>query len=137
MGAPSRSPWKHPLRFCRVAAGVAASALLGAGATNAAAQEPSANQGAAIVERLCAACHAVGPAGPSRHPAALPLRDLHRRYDPEALSEALAEGLHVGNPDMPAFRFDPGDVQSVILYLEAIQDESGPSARPRSQRAPG
>lgn len=137
MRAPSRSPWRYPLRSCRVAAGVAVSALLGAVATTAAAQDPSARHGGEIVERLCAACHAVGRDGTSRHPAAVPLRELHLRYDPEALSEALAEGLHVGNPDMPAFRFDPGDVQSVILYLKVIQDGQAPAARPRSDRAPG
>lgn len=101
-------------------------ALLGAiviaAATSAAAQEPSARRGGTIVKRHCAGCHAVGAAGSSPHAAAPPLRELHRRYEPEVLAEALAEGILTGHPAMPEFRFGPNDVRSIILYLNEIQD---------------
>jgi mono/diheme cytochrome c family protein len=101
-------------------------ALLGAiaiaAATSAAAQEPSARRGGVIVKRHCGGCHAAGAAGASPFPAAPPLRELHRRYEPDVLAEALAEGLLTGHPAMPEFRFGPDDVRSIILYLNEIQD---------------
>ena len=96
--------------------------LLFAAAASAAAEAPSARRGGVIVQRQCGGCHAAGRAGASPHPAAPPLRELHRRYEPEALAEALAEGILTGHPAMPAFRFEPHDVRSIILYLNEIQD---------------
>jgi len=96
--------------------------LVVATATTGAAQEPSARRGSTLVKRHCSGCHAAGTTGASRHPAAPPLRELNRRYEPEALSEALAEGILTGHPAMPAFRFEPRDIRSIILYLNEIQD---------------
>jgi cytochrome c len=96
--------------------------MLVAAATNAGAEEPSARRGSTLVKRHCAGCHATGTKGASRHPAAPALRELNRRYEPEALEEALAEGILTGHPAMPAFRFEPQDVRSIILYLHEIQD---------------
>ena len=111
---------------CRRARACAASvALLGAlwaAATAVAAEAPSARRGGEIVRRHCGGCHAAGASGASRLRAAPPLRELHRRYEPEALAEALAEGILTGHPAMPAFRFEPRDVRSIILYLNEIQD---------------
>ena len=87
-----------------------------------AAEAPSAQRGGQLVKRHCAGCHAVGAKGASRHPAAPPLRELNRRYEPEVLGEALAEGILTGHPAMPAFRFGPYDVRAIILYLNEIQD---------------
>ena len=103
-------------------AALLAAALLAA-ASSAAAEEPSsARRGGMLVKRHCGGCHATGAAGTSRHPAAPPLRELNRRYEPEALAEALAEGILTGHPAMPEFRFEPRDVRSIILYLNEIQD---------------
>ena len=85
------------------------------------AQAGSPERGQMLVERHCGGCHATGKQGASRQPAAPPFRDLNRRYDPEQLGEALAEGLLVGHPMMPEFRFEADDVQSIILYLKSIQ----------------
>lgn len=102
----------------------------------AAAQEPSARRGGTLVQRHCGGCHAVGPAGVSTLPAAPPLRELNRRYEPESLAEALAEGLLTGHPAMPEFRFAAPDVRSIILYLNSIQDRqtsSQPAGRPQGK----
>jgi cytochrome c len=96
---------------------VAAMAILAADAAAAATPE----RGEALVRRHCGGCHAAGRTGASKAPAAPPLRELHRRYEPEMLSEALGEGLLTGHPLMPEFRFEPDDAQSVILYLRSIQ----------------
>lgn len=78
-------------------------------------------RGETLVRRHCAGCHAVGRTDSSRLAGAPELRELHRRYEPEALSEALAEGILTGHPAMPEFRFPPQDVRAVIRYLDAIQ----------------
>ena len=90
-------------------------------AAPAAAQTPSPERGETLVKRHCGRCHAAGRTGVSRERTAPPLRELHRRYEPEMLSEALAEGILTGHPAMPLFRFGPNDVRSIILYLDAIQ----------------
>lgn len=77
--------------------------------------------GEALVTSHCAACHNVGRAGESPVAQALPLRTLGRRYPVESLQEALGEGILVGHPLMPEFRFSPSDVGDVLAYLNAIQ----------------
>lgn len=96
---------------------VLASSLAFAGAASAATPE----RGEALVRLHCGGCHAVGRSGASHEPAAPPFRELHKRYDPEQLGEALGEGLLTGHPMMPEFRFEPDDVQSIIIYLKSIQ----------------
>lgn len=81
--------------------------------------------GETLVRRHCAGCHAVGRSGESPEPAAPPLRELHQRYDPEMLAEALAEGLLTGHPLMPEFRFPPEEVRAIIDYLQSIQTRRG------------
>jgi cytochrome c len=90
-------------------------------AAPAAAQGPALERGERLVKRHCGGCHAAGRTGASREPAAPALRDLHRRYEPETLAEALAEGILTGHRAMPSFRFEADDVRSIILYLNAIQ----------------
>lgn len=111
------------LKVGRAGAAGLLAAMLVAAATSAAAEEPSARRGGTIVKRHCGGCHATGTTGASRHPAAPPLRELNRRYEPEVLAEALAEGILTGHPAMPAFRFEPHDIRSIILYLNEIQDQ--------------
>jgi len=92
-------------------------------------------RGEVLVQRHCAGCHATGRT-PSRDAAAPPLRDLHRRYEPEMLAEALAEGILTGHPAMPSFRFGPDDVRAIIQYLNSIQSRqtSGGPQAPLSHR---
>jgi mono/diheme cytochrome c family protein len=100
----------------------------GALAAACASQEPSTSadpqtaDGRFLVQLHCSDCHAVGRNDASRHPDAPPLRTLSRNYPVSALEESLAEGIVVGHPDMPEFRFRPEDVAAVISYLESIQE---------------
>lgn len=104
-------------RFAHVFALAAVAAALAA-----AAPEPTPEaRGEALVQLHCGGCHAVGREGASREPAAPPFRELNARYDPEVLSEALAEGMLTGHPLMPEFRFAPDDVRAIVLYLQSIQ----------------
>lgn len=89
--------------------------------TAGAAQADPPARGEVLLKRHCSGCHAVGRTGESPKPPAPPLRDLHQRYAPEALGEALSEGLLTGHPLMPEFRFEPDDVRAIIRYLDSIQ----------------
>ena len=105
---------------------VVAGVVLGTLTVGAAAQSDveltaQARRGEALLERLCASCHAIGPAGTSPNPQAPLFRTLSRRYKLETLEEALGEGLISGHPDMPEFRLNGREVGEAIAYLNAIQ----------------
>ncbi len=77
--------------------------------------------GHAIVDRNCSMCHAVETTGVSANPEAPPFRLLNRKISVDDLSEALAEGIMTGHPAMPEFRFEPREVEAIVLYLKSIQ----------------
>ena|SRR5579864_1665391 len=83
--------------------------------------EQSVARGLALVTRNCSMCHAVGAIGDSPNPQAPHFRDLHQRYPVDNLAEALAEGILVGHPQMPEFRFTAEEVSDIIAYLKSIQ----------------
>jgi mono/diheme cytochrome c family protein len=77
--------------------------------------------GGTLAETLCSACHAVTRTDASPHPEAPPLRHLSDKYPVRHLEEALAEGIFVGHPDMPAFQLQPDEIDALLDYLESIQ----------------
>lgn len=78
--------------------------------------------GKLIAETRCARCHATTAEGDSPHPDAKPFRELSENYPVRDLEEALAEGILVGHPDMPVFVLSPYEVDSLLTYLESIQE---------------
>jgi cytochrome c len=50
-----------------------------------------------------------------------PFREIAKRYPPENLVEALAEGIVTGHNEMPEFLFEPEDIVEIISYLESLQ----------------
>jgi cytochrome c len=90
-------------------------------ATEAVAQNPSAQRGRAFLQTHCAQCHAIARDGTSPLAIAPPFRELHKRYAVDDLSEALAEGIVTGHPTMPEFRLDPGQIADVISYLKTLE----------------
>jgi mono/diheme cytochrome c family protein len=76
--------------------------------------------GHAIAQKFCARCHAIGTHGASPHPSALPFRDIAAKGHVENLEEALGEGIVVGHPDMPQWRFGPRQVGALIAYLRSL-----------------
>jgi mono/diheme cytochrome c family protein len=102
--------------FAGLLATACASAPLDAGAA-----DPQTSDGRFLVRVHCAECHAVSRNDASKHPDAPPLRTLSQNYPVSALEESLAEGIVVGHPDMPEFRFRSEDVVAIISYLESIQ----------------
>jgi hypothetical protein len=47
--------------------------------------------------------------------------ELHLRYNVEDLAESLGEGILVGHPSMPVFRFDPDQIENLIAYLKTLE----------------
>ena len=82
---------------------------------------PLEERGHALAERMCAQCHAIDKSGESPHVAAPAFRALDRRVDLDSFMERLREGLTVGHPDMPTFRFTREDARAFLLYLRSIQ----------------
>lgn len=85
---------------------------------------PAATQAARGFELLgenCARCHAIDEDSQSADAKAPPFRDVVKRYDPDALEEALAEGIITGHNNMPEFAFEPDDVTAIIAYLGTLK----------------
>jgi mono/diheme cytochrome c family protein len=82
---------------------------------------PLKQRGRALAERMCSQCHAIGKSGQSPHAGAPAFRALDRRVDLDSFMERLSEGLMVGHPDMPTFRFTREDARAFLLYLRSIQ----------------
>ena len=82
---------------------------------------PLEQRGRALAEKMCSPCHAIGKSGQSPHAGAPAFRALDRRVDLDSFMERLREGLMVGHPDMPTFRFTREDARAFLLYLRSIQ----------------
>jgi mono/diheme cytochrome c family protein len=78
-------------------------------------------EGRALAERMCSACHAIGRRGKSPHAGAPPFRALGRRVELDTFTDRLREGLRSDHPDMPTFRFSREDARALLLYLRSIQ----------------
>jgi cytochrome c len=81
---------------------------------------PEETFGKVLVQKNCAACHAIGHSDRSKHPAAPPFTQIFKRYLASVLAEALAEGLSTGHPDMPEFTFGPRETAAIIRYFESL-----------------
>ncbi|MFM9939158.1 MAG: c-type cytochrome [Hyphomicrobiaceae bacterium] len=110
-----------PLRTLAPAA-IAAFLLLGSSGMSMAQKAPLPKEGRDILEANCARCHAVWLDGESPMPKAPRLRDIARKYRPQNLAEAFAEGIVTGHPDMPQFVFRPPEINAIIIYLQALRD---------------
>ena len=81
--------------------------------------------GRRIVELQCVSCHAVRSSDMSRVSTAPPLRTLAERYPVTGLPEAFAQGVLVGHPNMPDFRFNATQISEILAYLQSIQTRQG------------
>jgi cytochrome c len=78
-------------------------------------------QGRRLASLYCAKCHAIDKVSPSPLTIAPPFRTLHERYPVETLQEALAEGIVVGHPTMPQFRFEPDQIGDFLAFLKTLE----------------
>lgn len=80
-------------------------------------------QGRSLLEANCSRCHAIGSNEESKHKDAPPFRVIVKRYPPDNLAEALAEGIVSGHPDMPEFAFEPDEIGAIIAYLGTLKPQ--------------
>jgi mono/diheme cytochrome c family protein len=101
---------------------VATSCLAVLAASNASAETRAQfiEKGRVILEANCARCHGIGKDDASKHPEAPPFREVVKRYPPENLAEALAEGISSGHPDMPEFVFQSPEIEAIVSYLGTL-----------------
>lgn len=83
--------------------------------------DPLVTRGFDLLKTNCSVCHAIGMDGDSPHKDAPPFRVVMKSYAAESLSEALAEGLVTGHPDMPEFVFPAEDVGAIVSYLQTLE----------------
>ena len=102
------------------------SAVWAAAYTQAAAQPQSAavEEGRQIAQQFCARCHAIGRKGESPHADAPPFRQIAANRSVRNLREILGEGMIVGHPDMPQWRFGAEDVSSLVAYLKSLSGKA-------------
>ena len=80
----------------------------------------NAEKGRIFVESNCARCHAIGLDDDSHMPEAPPLRTLHNRYPIDSLTEAFAEGIVTGHPQMPEFQLDIDTISDMLAYIKTL-----------------
>lgn len=83
-------------------------------------------QGRALVKEACERCHSIDVSGESAHKDAPPFRTFASKWPLESLEEALAEGIVTGHPDMPAFVFEPDQIEAIIEFLHTLAEEAKP-----------
>jgi mono/diheme cytochrome c family protein len=91
------------------------------------ATEGGSRKGKALLEMMCARCHAVGKSGRSAHVDAPPFRTLgdDKLYDTDFV-QRLQDGLSTMHPDMPTFHFSREDAEEAVDYLRSIQQYNKP-----------
>ena len=108
-------------RMARIAALVLA--MLPAFAGNVFAQGGLSNLGHDLALRLCAPCHAIGPAERSPLATAPAFRHIEPRVDLNDMTQRLQEGIVAGHPEMPVFKLNELESRALVAYLRSIQSD--------------
>ncbi len=102
---------------------VLAGSALGATPSVRAAEHDRAADGLKLARQHCERCHAVADEPQSPHEDAPAFRSFASKWPLENLEEALAEGIVTGHPDMPAFVFEPREIDALIEHLHALKTQ--------------
>jgi mono/diheme cytochrome c family protein len=117
---------RYPVTSRLIGAALSAFLSVAAMTTVATAADLPVERGRAIATAKCVRCHAVGAEGKSPVAIAPPFRLLPQRYPVDHLAEALAEGIVVGHPMMPEFKFDPPEIDALLSYIKSLQSARRP-----------
>lgn len=74
-----------------------------------------------VAERLCSSCHAIGVAGESPNPAAMPFRQILADRDAAQLAKDLDEAVSISHLRMPTFYFGEHHAADLVAYIQTIQ----------------
>ncbi len=83
--------------------------------------DPEQARARAMLENLCARCHAVGKTGKSPNPLAPTFRSFGEKLYDTDMVQRLQDGLTTIHPDMPTFRFNRHEAAAAVNYLRSIQ----------------
>lgn len=86
----------------------------------------TAKAGTLIAKKYCSKCHAIGNEQTSQHKSAPTFVDISTKWPLSYLEEALAEGITVGHPDMPEFKFTPTEIESLLSFMQWLGDQKEP-----------
>jgi cytochrome c len=104
-----------------IASAVLSVSVAAAGAGRAAKPADAAVARGAQIAQRCAACHAVGVAGPSRNNGAPPFRALRLRYNPLGLEQALQRVARFGHYEMRPQQLSDADADDLAAYIATLQ----------------
>jgi tetratricopeptide (TPR) repeat protein len=76
--------------------------------------------GKALVEKNCAACHAVGAKGASPNAKAPEFRNLAARHPSLALREPLSRGIAAPHDEMPKFTLAGPEIDTIVAYINSL-----------------
>ena len=88
--------------------------------------------GKALVEQNCSACHAVGVTGASPNASAPRFCDLHARHPSLALREPLSRGIAAPHDLMPKFALSGPRIDTIVAYINSLS--AAKAAPPRTKR---
>jgi cytochrome c len=79
-------------------------------------------QGEAIAQRLCGACHGLGRAERSPIPSAPAFRRLDSRIDLDDMQDRLEDGNLGDHPQMPVFVLRDDEAAALVAYIKSLRD---------------
>jgi mono/diheme cytochrome c family protein len=79
-------------------------------------------QGEAIAQRLCGACHGLGRAERSPIPSAPAFRRLEPRINLDEMQDRLEDGNIGDHPEMPVFVLRPNEAGALVAYIKSLRD---------------
>ncbi len=81
----------------------------------------NAAKGRAFAQANCASCHALED-GVSPNPNAPSLEVASHRLPAWAVAGSFERGIQVGHTsEMPVFKFEDGDIENLLAYLDALR----------------
>ena len=79
-------------------------------------------QGAALAERNCSPCHAIGVSDSSPNKAAPEFRTINQRRPLFWLRAPVTRGVFATHEKMPKFNLTPAEIDSVIAYINSLPE---------------
>ncbi len=77
-------------------------------------------QGAALAEKNCGGCHAMGAMGVGLNKDATVFQDMFRKHQFYALRRPVTKAVLATHEKMPQFKVSPQDVDTIIAYINSI-----------------
>lgn len=77
-------------------------------------------KGAALADKNCSGCHALGAMGVSLNKDATVFSDMFRKHQLYALRRPVTQAILATHEKMPQFKVSPQDVDTIVAYINSI-----------------